>query len=89
VLSFFQVGFLSRSVSVADALVVPSLKRVTMFPVTVVRRLDDFTLLVRECQVRAVSREMGVERALLFYDVLKRLVTVQNGVILFGIVGST
>jgi hypothetical protein len=89
VLSFFQVGFLSSSVSVADALVVPSLQRVTVLPVAVVRRANHFTLLGRESQVGAVSGEMGVESSLLFYDMLKRLVTVQNGVILFGVVGST
>lgn len=88
-LSFFQVRFLSRSVSVADALVVPSLYGVTVLPVSVVRRANHLTLLVRERQVRAVSREMGVEGALLLNGVLKRLVTVQNGVILFGVVRSS
>ena len=65
-LSFFQVGFLSSSVSVADALVVTGLNRVAVLPVSVFRRLNHFTLLSRESQVRTVSREMGVECALLF-----------------------
>ena len=77
-LSFFQVGFLSSSVSVSQALVVASLKRVTVLPVAVVRRLDHFTLLGWESQVRAVGGEMRVESALLFHRMLKRLVTVQN-----------
>lgn len=65
-----------------------SLQGVTVLPVAVLRRLNDLTLLVGESQVRAVSGEMGVESALLFHRMLKRLVTVQNRVILFGVVGS-
>jgi len=88
VLTFFEIGFLSSTVSVSDTLVVSGLERISLFPRAKERLQLLITLLVRESEVSSVSCEMRIESSLLFHRVLERLIAVQNGVILFSIVSS-
>jgi hypothetical protein len=88
VLTFFEIGFLSSTISVSDTFVISGLERISIFPSAKESRLLLLTLLVRESEVRTVSCEMRIESSLLFHRVLEWLIAVQNGVILFSIVGS-
>ena len=77
-LHFLNVGLLRRTISDTDALIVAHVKWVTLFEGSEERLLFLLPLLLGECNVRAVGREVRVEAAALADRIGPWLLTVNN-----------
>lgn len=84
-----DVAFLGRAVPSTDALVVTSVKRISLLEWSKERLLSFLSLLLREGDVRAVSGEGRVESAALTHSVGPGLFTVDDLSVLFGIFITT